>query len=154
MNPVKKNITVAVTGAEGFLGNNVCRKLIVSGYNVRGLCYDNPKALTGLDMKIIAGDITQPRTLIPLIEGADVVIHGAGSLVMDDSYETLSKPNIDGVQNVVDACLKYGVKRLIHGTSIQVFDQEPKDQILDENRGYVCKHALIMIEAKLMEIGL
>ena len=133
----KQKKIIAVTGAEGFLGNNVCRKLVVSGYQVRGLNYSDPKALAGLDMEIINGDITKPETLVPLIEGADVVLHLAGSLVMDDSYETLSKPNIDGVRNIVDACLKYNVKRLIHGTSIQVFEQHPKNEKLTETRAYV-----------------
>lgn len=141
MNTVNKNITVAVTGAEGFLGNNICRKLIVSGYKVKGLCYADPKAIEGLDMEIIQGDITKPQTLVPLIKGADVVIHCAGSLVMDDSYETLSKPNIDGVRNVVNACIEHDVKRLIHGTSIQVFEQEPKNEVLTESRGYVSDKA-------------
>ncbi|MEZ5021836.1 MAG: NAD-dependent epimerase/dehydratase family protein [Chitinophagales bacterium] len=140
-----KNLTVAVIGSEGFLGNNVCRKLLASGYKVKGLVFSDPKALEGLGMEQIVGDINNPEDLSSLITDADIVINCVsdvlkpGQMAIDTSYADLAKTNIDGVTNIVNSCIQFKVKRLIHCSTIQALQQHPKDVKLNENRSYVDK---------------
>lgn len=128
---------VAVTGAEGFLGNNVCRELLSRGYAVRGLIFNRAHALEGLNIEIVIGDVTSPASMDKFIRGADYVINLAGILVMDFPYEALVDVNVNAARYIVESCLKHNVKRMIQVSTIQVYEQSPKDAVLDESRSYV-----------------
>jgi dihydroflavonol-4-reductase len=68
-------------------------------------------------------------------DGADVVYHLAGiiSLSMDE-WPAVEAVNIIGTRNVAEACLRCGVRRLIHFSSIHAITREPMGTPVDESR--------------------
>jgi len=125
----------AVTGASGHLGANLVRALIARKWQVRTLVRRDIRALEGLDIECISGDVLDKESLRRAFAGADIIFHLAGriSLVNRDRKE-VEAVNITGVQNVVSACIDTGVKRLVHTSSFHAHKQEPLNEPLDESR--------------------
>lgn len=128
-------MTVVVTGAAGHLGGNLVRALLARGRTVRALdrtCDWRP--LAGLDVECVEADIRDPDSLRRALAGADVVYHTAAyiSLQMDE-WPLVESINVQGVRNVVQACLSCGVRRLVHFSSIHALKQEPLELPVDED---------------------
>jgi len=95
---------IALTGATGFIGQSICRRLTASGYSVRALVR-NPQAtnLPSLsNAEIIAGDLANADSLGILVAGADAVIHCAGA-VRGTTQEQFDHVNVSGTRNVLQA---------------------------------------------------
>jgi dihydroflavonol-4-reductase len=124
-----------VTGASGHLGANLVRSLLAKNWRIKALVHRDKRALEGLDIEYVPGDVLDKASLTKAFTGAEVVFHLAGriSVVTFDRKE-VEAVNITGVQNVVDACLATSVKRLIHTSSFHAHKQEPLDQPMDESR--------------------
>ncbi len=131
-------MTVVVTGASGHVGANLVRALINKGRRTRCLVHVNCRALDGLDTEIVPGDISDIDSLCRAFEGADVVYHLAAciSLSMSD-WSVLERVNVLGTRNVVEACRRAGVRRLVHFSSIHALEQEPMSAPVDEARPLV-----------------
>jgi dihydroflavonol-4-reductase len=129
------SMIVAVTGPSGHVGANLVRALLKRGRQVRVLVHKDQRALEGLNVEIIQGDVGDPYALARIVTGAEVVYHLAAiiSLSMND-WPAVEKVNVLGTRNVVEACLKFNVRRMIHFSSIHAMTQEPFDQPLDEKR--------------------
>jgi dihydroflavonol-4-reductase len=128
-------MTVAITGASGHVGANLVRTLIARGIPTRCLVHVNCRALDGLDTEFFQGDILDLESLCRAFQGAEVVYHLAAciSLSMDD-WPVLESVNVTGTRNVVEACLRTGVRRLVHFSSIHALVQEPFNTPVDEDR--------------------
>jgi dihydroflavonol-4-reductase len=114
---------ILVTGGTGYLGVALL-KLLHQLYPRECTLYalvrkDSPKArLAGLPIEFVTGDILHAPSLWKATKGIDVVFHVAGLVSFEQRrYRQLYKTNVVGTRNVVDACLKNGVKRLIYTSS-------------------------------------
>ena len=127
-------MVVVVTGASGHIGANLVRALINKGRPVRALVHNDRRALIGLDIETVEGDICDLESLNRAFAGAEVVYHLAAniSLIMDD-WTRLHQTNVIGTRNVVDACIQCGVKRLVHFSSIHSLVAAPDDKIISES---------------------
>ncbi len=132
-------MTVVVTGAAGHLGGNLVRSLLAQGRRVRALDFTRDwRALAGLEVEIVEGDVRDPVALARAFAGADVVYHTAGRISLSRRDGPLLEAiNVLGVRNVVRACLERGVRRLVHFSSIHALRQEPLHVPLDESRPLV-----------------
>jgi dihydroflavonol-4-reductase len=128
-------MTVVVTGAAGHAGNNLVRGLLERGRTVRALVHRDRRALEGLAVETVEGDVCDVTSLRCAFDGAEVVYHTAAyiSLSMRE-WPTLEAINVTGTRNVVEACLDCRVRRLIHFSSIHALRQEPLNVPLDESR--------------------
>lgn len=128
-------MTVVVTGATGHIGANLVRALITKGRPTRSLVHVNRQAIEGLDTEIAQGDIRDQESLCRAFSGAEVVYHLAAniSLMMDD-WPLLEAVNVIGTRNVVEACLRCSVPRLVYFSSIHALVQEPLSTPVDESR--------------------
>ena len=135
-------MTVVVTGAAGHLGANLVRALVAQGRPVRALIHHERHALEGLDVEMVQGDVCEPASLERALDGAEVVYHTAVriSISMSD-WPEVEAINLGGTRNVIDACRRCGVRRLVYFSSIHAFQQEPLDQPLDEDRPLVTSSA-------------
>ena len=125
---------ISVTGASGHIGNNLCRELIKSGHQVKALVHTFDKSLTGLDVEKVTGNVLDKKVLNTLIEGADYVFHAAAVISIGvNSKEKIFQTNIEGTRNVIEACLNYKTKRLVHFSSIHALKSGPADKLLDES---------------------
>ena len=131
-------MTVLVTGASGHIGANLVRSLLDQGRSVRVLIHDVDEGLDGLAVEKVRGDIRDAESMKKAVAGAKVVFHLAARIsIVGPEGGLVHAVNVDGVRNVVEACLANNVRKLVHFSSIHAFEQFPFDQPLDETRSLV-----------------
>ncbi len=128
-------IKVAVTGASGHVGTNLCRMLTDRGYKVRALIHNSTKGLDDPDLEFVKGEVTSLADLKKLCEGCSVVFHLAACISIRKSDRRCMAVNAGSCESLLSAARSEGVRRIIHFSSIHAFSQEPFDEILDESRG-------------------
>ena len=129
---------VVVTGAAGHLGATLVRALLARGQQVRALVHHDRRALNGLDVEIVRGDLADESSLRRAFAGANLVYHTAAYIsILRDERQRLHEVNVRGARNVVEACLSSGVRRLVHVSSIEVLESEPLSTPVDESRPLV-----------------
>ncbi len=111
-------MTVLVTGAAGYLGNQIVKKLVALGHPVRAMARRPAKAQLRLrevaeSIEIVEGDVTVPASLSPVMENVDAVIHLV-AIAMEKRGQTYEAVNFQGTVNVIDAAQAAGVKRFIN----------------------------------------
>lgn len=114
-----------VIGGTGFLGGEIVRQLLERGQSVRAFCRRNGDVPPGAE--IVLGDLTDRASLENACQGVETVYHTASlpsiSLYWDPFFDT----NIIGTLNVLDACRKTGVQKLIYTSSASViFNGKPQ----------------------------
>lgn len=126
---------VVVTGAAGHIGGNLVRALLARGVKPRVVVRSDRRALEGLDVEVVDGDVRDPASLERAFAGAERVFHLAAHISISPGEEELVQAiNVRGVKNVVEACLSQRVKRLIHFSSIHALTSDPVDTPVDEAR--------------------
>lgn len=125
----KKQLTVAVTGAGGFLGRRVVEALCaddavarVVGFDLAPASFDHPKVV------VDALDVRDPA-IAGRLAGVDVLVHLA--FVMDPiKNETLMRDiNVNGTQNVLKAAGGAGVGKVVYTSSAVVYGAHPDNRI-------------------------
>jgi dihydroflavonol-4-reductase len=126
-------MTVFVTGASGHVGANLVRSLLARGERVRALVHCDRRGLDGLDVEVVQGDICDTALLESAFRGARVVYHAAAHVsILLSEWDRLETVNVCGTASVVEACLRCGVGRLVHFSSIEAFSDEHPDAVVDE----------------------
>jgi dihydroflavonol-4-reductase len=145
------NMKIAVTGASGHIGNNLCRALVESGYEVIALIHLDGSSLGNLRLFRVHADVLDPASLRAAFQDVDVVYHLAAKISIEgDPGGAVMRVNVEGTRNVVEACLASGVKRLIHFSASHVFQQDPHDEELDERRSFVQEGAFPYERSKFL----
>ncbi len=102
-----------VTGATGFIGSAITKRLVKEGNNVYALIHNKEPKELEKKVEYIYSDLTQPFTLKSFPDKIDVVFHCA-ALVKDYGPKNLFyKVNAEGTKNLVKACEKYNLKRFL-----------------------------------------
>ena len=131
-------MTVVVTGASGHIGINLVRALVAEKRSVRAMAHHNHQVLEGLGAEIVRGDVTDAASLTRAFEGTEVVYHQAGVIsLLKNEWPLVEKINIQGTRNVIEACRRSGVKRLVHFSSIHAINPEPRHKAVDENNALI-----------------
>lgn len=129
-----------ITGAAGFIGNVLARELLARDREVRALvrpASDN-SSLDGLDVERAAGDIQDVDSLIRAFKGINTVYHLAGKIsIMPGDHTLIRNINLEGTKNVIDACLKCGVRQLVYTSSIHALKEPPMGTVIDESMPFV-----------------
>ena len=129
--------TALVTGATGFTGGHLCRRLIEAGYSVRGLVRDPARCseLRGWGIDIAVGDLHDPATLAATTQGIDVVYHVAALFrEANASREDLWQTNVGGTKNILDASVSAGVQRFVHCSTVGVHGDIDDPPATEETR--------------------
>lgn len=110
---------VFVTGGSGFVGNEVVRQLVAQGYEVAALVRSGSESKldmgTSDQVRIHPGDVTEPDSLPPAMQGCDAVIHLVGIIrEIPDKGVTFKRLHIEGSRHVIDAAVAQGIKRFLH----------------------------------------
>ena len=124
---------VAITGGTGHIGANLARALVAQGRRPRLLIHGRRQSVEDLDLEMIDGDVRDPVALDKLLDGVDVVYHLAAYISIASGHDPLVQLNIDGPRAVVDACLRNGVKRLVHFSSVHALRTPPMGQAITED---------------------
>lgn len=114
---------ILVTGATGKVGSRFVPRLLAKGHDVSILVRDASKAsaLTALGAKAVTGDLYQPATLPPAVEGIDAVIHLAALFRTFTDNEGIIKTNHTGTIGLANAAMAAGVKRFIFTSTGNVY---------------------------------
>ncbi len=124
----------AITGASGHVGANLVRALLDEGRKVRALVRKDRRAIEGLDIETVEGDLNDPASLMELCKGADVVYHCAAHIsITTFDRDLVERTNIEGTKNLLSACMNRKVKRLVHFSSIHAFDSPASHETVDED---------------------
>ena len=114
---------ILVTGVNGFIGQNIYRKLIKLNYSVRGSVRNLDSALINNDIKYISvGNIDAKTNWDYALEGIDCVVHCAGKVNAVNKKVELNiyrVVNRDGAKHLAEQAAKAGVKRLIFLSSVE-----------------------------------
>ncbi|MFN2383425.1 MAG: NAD-dependent epimerase/dehydratase family protein [Gemmatimonadota bacterium] len=113
-----------MTGATGFIGGHLVRRLIEEGGGVRALVRPATAAahLEALGVEVVRGDLADSAALRRAATGCDVVYHLAGvTSTKRPGRHALETANVAGTRNVARAALAAGVGRLVYGSSIGTF---------------------------------
>jgi dihydroflavonol-4-reductase len=159
---------ILVTGASGFVGSAVARKLVEAGFSVRALVRGtSPRAhLAGLDLEFFEGDLRDRKSLARATAGMRYLFHVAADyrLWARDPGEIFAS-NVEGTRNLMEAAMAAGVERIIYTSSVATialrFDGTAADEStpLREDQGIgAYKRSKIaaerLVEAMVAERGL
>jgi UDP-glucose 4-epimerase len=127
---------VFITGGAGFIGSHLCDALIARGDVVSildNLSTGSKKNITHLEgkVKVFQGDIREKELVEPLVAGADVVLHMAAALgvdnILQNPIESIST-NFYGSEIVLNAALKYD-KRIIIASTSEIYGKNLKQPL-------------------------
>ena len=127
-----------VTGGSGHVGGNLVRELLSRGYQVDCLVRSDTRALDNLDVKLVKGDMLNPKDIAPLMTDSDIVFHSAAFVAVEKIQEDLMhKINVEGSRSIATAAVESGVKKMVHFSSVHAFEQQPTSESLVETRPLV-----------------
>jgi len=136
--------TVVVTGASGWLGQNLVRALVGQRDRVRCLVPTDdqvgPLALLSRSVEVVAGDVRAPAVVDRLFEGVGTdaaVFHAAAVIHPARSTREFFDVNVGGTQNVVDRARRAGAARFVHVSSNSPFGVNASpDEVFTEDSPY------------------
>ncbi len=158
--------TILVTGANGFVGGRVARRLLEDGAIVRamvrtaGATSDIAAPAGRGELVEVIGDFTAASDVADAVVGADAVVHCAATAGPD--LDAVREVNTAGTRTVVEAAREAGVTRLVHISTGSVYDRSPDVGDVDEDTPRVTEgdpYSLTKAEAEAeveagMEAGL
>ena len=118
---------VLVTGGNGFIGSEVCKLLLKKKFSV--ISFDLIKVKTPDLQNNFNGSILDPVELSKAIKDCDYVIHLAASLGVANTEKNRLEClhiNIQGTINVLEACVKHNVKKVIFASSSEIYGEQKK----------------------------
>ena len=134
---------IIVTGGAGFIGKHLVEFFITKGINIT--IFDNfsnskKDSITYLKnqgVRIIEGDIRKRHEIDNAVKDHDVVIHLAAKISVQESIENPSETfqtNVEGTKNVLIACEKNNIKKIIVSSSAAVYgESEPKIKLTEKS---------------------
>ena len=127
--------TVLLTGASGFVGSALARKLIERGFKVRALVRptSNVSHLSGLDLELAVGDLRDADAVRQAMAGVRSLFHVAADyrLWAPDPTE-IFRSNVEGTRTLMEAAMKRGVERVVYTSSVATLKTTPSGKIADE----------------------
>jgi len=114
---------VAVTGATGFIGQNLCRYLAASGHDVVAMVRSrrNAESLLSMNLELRSGDITDVASLNDAFQGTEAIINLAALFNHPDlPREEYERVNVQGVKNVLECAMRTGAGRVLHCSTVGV----------------------------------
>jgi NAD dependent epimerase/dehydratase len=129
-----KNENVLITGGAGFIGSHLTEKLVELGAKVKILVHYNSRNDWGNleyfsksilnHVEIFQGDVQDPYSVQKAVDGCSIVFHLASLIAIPYSYvapASYVETNVKGTLNVMEACLKADVKRVVHTSTSEAY---------------------------------
>lgn len=146
---------ILVTGATGFIGLEVVRRLAASGLQPRVLVRRQSRAplLRTLDVEPVHGDLLSTPSLARAVDGIDAVIHLGGRATFE-SYDTLRSTMVDGTAQLARCAAEAGVAHVVFGSSLFVHDGSgPVDDDTPAHPVLAYGRAKLAAESALLDVA-
>lgn len=109
-----------VTGANGFLGRSIVRRLLRDGVAVRALVRPG-RSIDASGVEIVEGDICDDGAVATAVRDVDWVVHAAARVATTGTWEEFAEVNVRGTRRVIRAAVAAGVQRIVHISSLSVY---------------------------------
>ena len=128
-------MTTLITGATGFVGSAVVRRLIDAGHQVRALTRadSDRRNLDGLGLEVVTGDLRDPASLARAVAGCSALFHVAADYrLWAPDPDELYRSNVAGTRDLMVAAAGAGVERIVYTSSVATLgfnaDGAPADE--------------------------
>lgn len=124
-----------VSGASGFIGSAVVRRLLAAGHQVRALLRagSDRRNLEGLEIDIAEGDLNDRDSLLRAAAGCGALFHVAADYrLWTRQPERLMATNLDGTRNIMWAALEAGIERIVYTSSVATLGAREDGTVIDE----------------------
>ncbi len=139
---------VLVTGAGGFIGGHLARRLRDDGHQVRTFQRGSYPQLQRDGFEVLQGDLGSEDLVTEAVSGCDAVFHVAALAAVSGPYRDFFQTNVAGTKHIIEACRVHGVEKLIYTSSPSVvFDGQDQEGI-DEKVPYPRHHLAHYPETK------
>ncbi|MFH0924928.1 MAG: NAD-dependent epimerase/dehydratase family protein [bacterium] len=146
-----------VTGGNGFLGKYIVEHLLKRGYKVRVLGRHRYPDLEKSGVETVQADLADSESIIKACKGIDQVFHVAALTGIWGSYQNFYNTNVIGTKNIITACKKSGIQKLIYTSSPSVVfdnqDQKGIDETYPCPKRYLCYYSQTKAMAEQMVIA-
>jgi len=132
-------LTVAITGAGGFVGTAVTRRLVAGGFEVRvhggppGAYLSPPPP----GVTYLLAEIDDLAALRHLVDGAQVVVHLAGPASVAASFTDpigFARAHVGGTATLLEACRDRSPRRLVYVSSAEIYGQPPTNPVAEHTQ--------------------
>lgn len=163
--PGDRGGVAVVTGAAGFIGRHLTRRLVAEGWTVRAVdlhAFAGDAAELGSSLHEM--DIRDPAALEAVLEGAETVFHLASAHLQVGAprgwYESV---NVDAAAALVTACSRAGVRQLVHTSSVGIYghvehppadEDSPKRPANEYERTKLQGETIVIQKARELEVDL
>ncbi|MFI6337884.1 SDR family NAD(P)-dependent oxidoreductase [Streptomyces sp. NPDC050535] len=127
-------VTVAVTGAEGFIGSHLVEALVATGHRVRAMAQYNSFSSYGWletlprdvmdSVEVVLGDVRDAGSVQHLLTGTEAVYHLAALIAIPYSYQaphSYVATNVTGTLNVLEAVRRLDIPRMVHTSTSETY---------------------------------
>ncbi len=133
---VEFEVKCFVTGATGFLGSHVARRLLARGAELRLLVRPTSRTdnIEGLAAERVVGDLRDPNSLKKGMSGCEFVFHVAADYrLWSRKGQELYDSNVEGTRNILQAAKGTGVRRVIYTSSVATMGFGNNGRLTDES---------------------
>lgn len=131
---------ILITGSTGHIGNNLVEELVKRKYSVKLFMHSRESEKTiapfirDLNVEKVYGNILHKESIVKALEGVSIVIHLAAIVtILPDNKKSVTRSNVSGTKNVVEACKEMKIKKLIHISSIHALRDMLPGIAIDES---------------------
>lgn len=146
-----------VTGGGGFLGRRIVELLLEEGAEVTSASRGSHPEIAALGARTVAMDLGDPGSVARAVEGHDTVFHVAALAGVWGAAADFERTNVEGTRNVLEACLRHGVRRLVHTSTPSVcFDGEDHRGARNDlpyARSFLCAYPETKARAERLVLG-
>lgn len=129
---------VAVTGASGHIGYSIVQELLSRGLTPKILIHRNNPFSDNNKVEFVKGSMLSKDDILNLVDGCDYVIHCAAMVsIGGDKEGDMYGTNLTGIKNILEAAKEKGLKRVVHMSSVHVYNVGRGDKELTEETEYI-----------------
>ncbi len=150
--------SVLVTGATGFVGSHLTRRLLADGYHVTLLVRPGSAVddTTRAQCNVVYGDLHDARALAFAVRDREFIFHCAANVNTWDTTERYYRTNVLGVQNLLDAVVHNNLvlKRFVHLSTVDVYgypDQPASEETPPRAVGFGYGDSKLQGEARVLQ---
>ncbi|HUV77818.1 MAG TPA: NAD-dependent epimerase/dehydratase family protein [Desulfobacterales bacterium] len=138
---------VFVTGATGFIGSHLVKRLVQDGHNITCLVRPTSKIepLKTLGVNLIFGDVTKKDTVVEGMVGCDFVVNLANLYSFwEPDKQRYTQVNVDGTQNVMLSALESSITKVVHVSTYGIYGKPVDCPFTEQSQvvpSYTCEYA-------------